>query len=554
MANDSEQDFFTLAGVAKVGELFWRFLDITNNPVASVNVNHGLKGCLKTNTKSRSVHMNVAGDDMDDSGGTASIHWGEVEEILCSRDIGFTSVPNHGGYPLGLGAVVQPSGGSNSGHRSRGNSMDISHVTGHSGRRSRGNSMDISHVAACSSGNMSAGAGGGEGDDSQLNVYSLEEHIALRQQDLHQRALVCKDGTAPVLPEDGTGVYETRTYDYKRGKTNPYFGPTVEALRITMLLRANDEQRGTGKRRVSSSGSARGDGASISALLVDINKDVRLIQQSRSSSGPTPPTLHGQFEGGSGCSCHVQKLDKLTVPKLKAMLVGLYKRVEAESESESGVPVPPHAPDVVIVIPPALPSGGDIAAVGKMTRAELLTRIREANKSVKECGLCSTLDCECMAAGVPCSYSTCLCLKHISVMDKQILRKRSRSLSIDLSAGGDGKDGAGGDVEEDGSGDGMTLCSPCCNPAGLMGLYDSEMVRAHRRRIMAEYNPANSSSKSDLTSSMMIPIPEAPGDSSPATPSDTKKSQHSGSGNSVKSGGQTSSPVRQGKTKTHKRK
>lgn len=537
-----QQNFFTLAGVVKING-FWTFIDsISSSQQVPKIVDHnaGLKSCIKRNTS----HVESMDVDTDNAGKKkTSLRWGTVEEILCSRDIGFTSVPNHGGYPLGLGPALQ---------------HQLS-------PRSRGNSIDLSHVLTGSA----VGSSGGVGLDDSLNLYTLEEHIALRQGNLHRRALACKDGSMPVLP---AMEYETRTYDYKCGQTNPYFSSTVEALRITTLLRANDEHikrhggHGGGSKRRSSGvhAAASGDAASISALLVDVNKEVKNIQQWRSSSSPTPGvTVPGQFSGGNGCSCHVQKLEKLAVPKLKSMLVGLYKNAAAETVNDipgsvDAPAAPLNAPGVVIQATVSVdPKAGaslvaDVAAVAKMTRVELLARIKEANKTSQECGLCSTMDCECMAAGVPCCYSTCDCLKHISTTDKQNLRKRSRSLSADLSA----MDVDMGTIGAVCTGDdndplSLSLCTPCCNPAGLMGLYDSETVRQHRALMMTRFNSqdgslsAASAAISNSATTQPAPIPVV--ESSPSTPSGKKNSNGSGSSGQI-------SATRQGKNKSNKLK
>jgi hypothetical protein len=254
-----------------------------------------------------------------------SVQWGDVEEVLFTRELGFHTVPHNGNFPLGLGEEV-----------------------------GRFSATIAQHFAA-----------------GQIRLLDRATEIgldisALKPEEIRPRLDSEDEDTALRIS------LETRQHDYRRGY-NPLFRPLSEAdrsphrrfcsalflppyrffLRIVVLG------------NISRQAAVEGVGT-VTAL----HKDLAEIRKSRDAVG---------------CSCKQTKLDKLNVAKLKAELTAHQNSALEEaalkaqqSEVGTGSEAPPEGFPLETLSPKQIEA---------MSKSELVNRLRGVYKSCPLCVL-----------------------------------------------------------------------------------------------------------------------------------------------------------------------
>ena len=273
------------------------------------------------------------------------VSWGFVSEILFSRIVALSSVPNKGAFPIGLGDELRDE----SGHRNHLFTVNEHFQKQQESLRERSVQLGMKPVPPTNS-----------------PIVQAKKDIKVTKGASKKTA----SGSAPthLVKEYPPTYYESRQYDFSP-KINPLFQPLSEYDRIALLV---------DKDKLLHGGS---HAAGIeSALLSDANKDVKSIQASRQ---------------GHGCSCKPVKIDKLSVAKMRSELIAHGSAFSAGPET------------VEITSTNLTSTEGSVCPtvqsytkefVDSLCKTELTHHLREV---LKLCLLCLSNSCECFQLGMP---------------------------------------------------------------------------------------------------------------------------------------------------------
>eukprot|EP01038_Epipyxis_sp_PR26KG_P010850 gene10850-14566_t len=154
------------------------------------------------------------------------VSWGSVEEICFTRSLGFSSIPNQGEYPCGLGCEIE------------------------------------------------------------RQIYSIEDLFMYQQAQLMEKArILClpspnihnfADSSLNGNHHYMATLFETRQYDYRHGVKNPLFTTFPENERIKVIMACKSEWSPAYENQAD---------RTKDSFLSDINKEIKAIQSSRSTGG-----------------------------------------------------------------------------------------------------------------------------------------------------------------------------------------------------------------------------------------------------------------------------
>lgn len=215
----------------------------------------------------------------------AHVSWGNVEEICFSRNISYSSVPNRGLFPLGLGEVED----------TQHYTVDEFFVKQQLILLDRARALGIS-VPTSASVQSSPPVPAG--------LKSLASpHTRVKKGSKNADKPV--PPPVPVVEQPKVYVsplFETRQFDYKAHSSNPIFHPTSEDERLHTLM--SNKQTWNKLADSSTNTDAAGHHHSLAETL---NREIKTIKSSRDEA--------------TGCSCKHVKVDKLSVAKMKSELL-----------------------------------------------------------------------------------------------------------------------------------------------------------------------------------------------------------------------------------------
>lgn len=378
----------------------------------------------------------------------SSVQWGDVEEIYFTRELAFSSVPNRGAYPLGLGVEVERTKATVDDlfmqqqllllERARELHLPMPVPLEASKPTQPAPSKGIPSPPP--SPNTKLKRKGAKASDPASSITPLPPSADVVSN--------LSDGPPSSSSPYMNTLYETRQFDYKLGR-NSMFCPMPEDKRILALMtnklewdKLTDSSKGGSS--FSSKATSTSTPLSPPKHLSDLIKDLKEIQISRESSG-------------NGCSCKPMKVEKLSVSKMKTELVasGQY----------------------------------DLKDVDKLSKADLIAKLRDV---VRDCVMCTSNSCSCVMMGLPCSaQSQCGCLRSVSgnerrqrsntadsielcIESSDLTNTKDRSFSID-----EVRERSNSNVHGE-----MKKKVPCGNINGFE-LFDMAVVAQYRRELLS---------------------------------------------------------------------
>lgn len=487
-------DFFNAAGV-KLNAASWVFFSAPSSPVASkekgveghpatlsfetpsdsaettsstiskmpdespkditpgVNADSAISGNGKGKKKNKKKKQSSSDQTKSSGAKSGGVKWGDVEQIYFSREIAYSSVPNRGAYPLGLGEETKRTT----------STIDELFVQQQMDLLERARSLNIpipteapkpSQISPkpCSGSVVpppQASPKSPKRKGKRPSVPAVTVDTSANSNPITESNT---EAIPPVSPNSGqymSPLFETRQFDYKQGR-NGMFRPIAEDDRILALMTNKTEWN----KLTDTSKSHSKQHKDQPQHLAEMIKDTKEIQNSRESSS-------------SGCSCKPIKVDKLSVSKLKSELVasGQYELQEIDNWSK-------------------------------------VTLTAKLKVVVSDCELCTTNGCVCVQMGIACSaQSQCGCLRAVAGTERRQRSNTADSIELDSSvvlcedsavqrdtrlSSVDSSSGTDSDRERSNSS--IKKRVPCGNVNGYE-LFDMMSVMDYRREVLGRIPP-----------------------------------------------------------------